>query len=372
MQERLAEAGLPALLEDSGYKGRHLWVLFQAPVPAAVARQTGTLFVALHGPKDRGLTVEVFPKQDATRGSIGNLIKLPLGIHRRTGRRSRFLLPDGTPAPDPHGLLRAHPRVDAAALESAIRTFQLELAGRPGIAPAPSPEADDAAPTPAPAPPPPPAAWTAADFDVNPEIRELFSRCGVLGAIRRRVEEHRELSHDERAVLVHAAGHSGAGVLAVNYLLDACIDTPPETRLQSPLAGNPVSCAKIRKRVPHLAGREVCRCRFDWAPARYPTPRLHLESPELASALAAKPDPAPRPWEAVERARALGVLWSRRDALLAEIADLEARLIGEIGAAGGLLDLGDGTLAVVRDPGEDPRLEWRPAQEAEGARECLP
>jgi hypothetical protein len=373
LQRELEGLGLPALLEDSGYKGRHLWVLFDAPVPAAVARQAGTLFLALHGPRERDLSVEVFPKQDATRGSIGNLIKLPLGIHRRTGRRSRFLLPDGTPTPDPHGLLRAHPRVSPEALARAIDLLRSALAGSPETtqgAPTGDGGGSDADLPAAPAPPPPPPAWTAADFDVHPEVREIFSRCGVLAAIRRRVEEHRDLGHDERVVLAHAVGHSGAGVLAVNYLLDACVGTPPEEKLQTPLSGNPVSCAKIRKRVPHLAGREVCRCRFDFAPQRYPTPRLHLESPELASVLAAKSEPAPPAWDAIDRARVLGSLWAKRDAVLAEIADLEGRLIAEIGAAGGVLDLGDGVLKVLREPGEDPRLEWSPRGTPEGSDPC--
>jgi len=37
-------------------------------------------------------SVELFPKQSRVpTGSLGNLIKLPLSFHRKTGRRGRFI-----------------------------------------------------------------------------------------------------------------------------------------------------------------------------------------------------------------------------------------------------------------------------------------
>ena len=41
------------------------------------------------------IEIEVFPKQDNLTGKdLGNLMRLPLGVHRRTGQRSRFLALD--------------------------------------------------------------------------------------------------------------------------------------------------------------------------------------------------------------------------------------------------------------------------------------
>lgn len=68
------------------------------------------------------------------------------------------------------------------------------------------------------------------------------------------------------------------GVLAVNYLFDASIDVPAEARLQTPLSGNPVSCPKIRKRIPHITGQVDCNHSFGFASDHYPTPRLHLQT----------------------------------------------------------------------------------------------
>jgi hypothetical protein len=162
-----------------------------------------------------------------------------------------------------------------------------------------------------PAPPPAPPAWTAADFDTHPEVGHLIGRCPVLAALRDKAEKNRRLTHDEQVVVAHTLGHSGAGVLAVNYLLDRCVDVSPTAALKTPLSGNPMSCAKIRKRIPHITGSVPCHCRFDLAPEHYPTPRLHLRTldPATLAQPASRPEP---PWDPVDRARLLGSLRRRQ------------------------------------------------------------
>ena len=86
----LRELAFVPVLEDSGFKGRHLWVFLEQPEPAEVLHLLGRLLLAWQQPHlAQGLHLEFFPKQAARTGKgLGNLIKLPLGIHRRTGRRA--------------------------------------------------------------------------------------------------------------------------------------------------------------------------------------------------------------------------------------------------------------------------------------------
>jgi tetratricopeptide (TPR) repeat protein len=383
LRAALESLGIPALLEDSGYKGRHLWVFLDTPEDAAVVRQFGGLFLKATPPASPDLQVEFFPKQAATGTGIGNLIKLPIGIHRRTGRRSRLLLPDGTPAPDPYGLLRQQARVAREVFYAAIAALKARVI--PGEAPGAllsgaCPElaegpVEDGEPVPPEAAlvrqvfPAPAPAWTAADFQTNPEIAHLLDRCAVLRALKAKVDEHRRLTHDEQVVLAHSLGHSGAGVLAVNYLLDACVDVPPTARLQSPLAGNPVSCPKIRKRIPQITGAVACNCRFDVAAGQYPNPRLHLatlpEAPpshatDSPQGLSKGPLPtAPPAWDPADRARALRVLRIKRQELEAEINQVEADLQAYMEAGGqSEIATSDGTLRLVQEPGAPAALVW--------------
>ena len=89
----LAETiGLKPLVEFSGGKGFHFWFFFASPINAGEAQ------AHINGIKNtisRDLTafnLEVFPKQAQLSGKgLGNLVKLPLGIHKLSGRKSYFL-----------------------------------------------------------------------------------------------------------------------------------------------------------------------------------------------------------------------------------------------------------------------------------------
>jgi hypothetical protein len=114
------------VLETTGGLGLHVWVLLGAPTPARAvvslldeALTDLGLTPAARVVLDERLAVERYPKRaELAEGQVGTALRVPLGRHPRTGRRSRFLDPaSGTPiAPGP--VLRA----GGAVLEIAPRT----------------------------------------------------------------------------------------------------------------------------------------------------------------------------------------------------------------------------------------------------------
>lgn len=82
VQARLAADGVPSYLECSR-RGGHLWVLFSRRVQALLVRR----WLLLYCPAD----VEFYPKQDEIGQGYGSLIRLPLGVHRLSGRRYPFV-----------------------------------------------------------------------------------------------------------------------------------------------------------------------------------------------------------------------------------------------------------------------------------------
>lgn len=83
--------GISPVIEFSGGKGYHFWFLFSRPVPAAEARRLASALAGAVSGDLSAFSLEVFPKQDRLSGKgLGNLVKLPLGIHRMSGRRSWF------------------------------------------------------------------------------------------------------------------------------------------------------------------------------------------------------------------------------------------------------------------------------------------
>ena len=88
LQAELASQGFPTYLERSR-RGGHLWLFLQEPCPPELLR-------AWLLPLAEARHLELFPKQSGNRG-IGSLIRLPLGVHQRSGKRYPFLTSDFQP-----------------------------------------------------------------------------------------------------------------------------------------------------------------------------------------------------------------------------------------------------------------------------------
>lgn len=88
----LMEKGTMGYLEQSR-RGGHLWLFFDKLTPGEDIRAFGTGLLSYFGVTD----VELYPKQEALTTGPGSLIRLPFGIHRKTGRRYGFCYPDGKP-----------------------------------------------------------------------------------------------------------------------------------------------------------------------------------------------------------------------------------------------------------------------------------
>jgi hypothetical protein len=89
MAASLEAQELPCYLETSR-RGGHLWFFFREPVAGQIAHRFG-LWCA----HEYSLSVEVYPKQEQLATGPGSLIRIPFGIHRKSGQRYGFIHPDG-------------------------------------------------------------------------------------------------------------------------------------------------------------------------------------------------------------------------------------------------------------------------------------
>jgi len=83
----IGKFGLNAVkIEESGSPGNfHIWIFFAEPIEARLARALGLKI--LEGTEG----VELFPKQTVLTGKgLGNLVKLPLGLHIKSGKWSKM------------------------------------------------------------------------------------------------------------------------------------------------------------------------------------------------------------------------------------------------------------------------------------------
>lgn len=279
-----ASGDMSSYLEDSGFKGYHVWIFLESPVPAGVAKKCADLLVAQLAPMPQDITVEVFPKQTTVRsGGLGNLIKLPLGIHKRTGKRSVFISPDAEPYSDQLGFLENVKKTSKRSIYSAIQRIAASprVVARTVSSP---PDQDDApfdleedAPT-RPERHLSRATPEAYNMDRDPEFQQLMLKCPVLKHIVDTANQTANLSTEETLVLIHSVGHIKHGPEAVNTIFQRCVNADPSLFMKSQLKGNPVSCPKIRLRVPHISSMVSCNCAFDMSVNLYPTPLIHVRT----------------------------------------------------------------------------------------------
>lgn len=113
------------LVEQSGSKGYHIWLFFDQPIPALYASAVGK-YLESTLPSEVGVHVEVFPKQTQVR-NFGNLVKIPLGVHKKTGNRCLFVNGAFEPLDDQWGALESVKTVSLEDLQKIIREYNINL-----------------------------------------------------------------------------------------------------------------------------------------------------------------------------------------------------------------------------------------------------
>jgi len=88
----LLDEGAAGYLERSR-RGGHLWLFLAERTPATHARAFGKGLLAAHSLSE----IELYPKQDRLTSGPGSLIRLPFGVHRKSGQRYGFYTPLGDP-----------------------------------------------------------------------------------------------------------------------------------------------------------------------------------------------------------------------------------------------------------------------------------
>lgn len=118
---------LPAVLERSrSGRGGHVWIFFEAPLPANLARKLGAAILTRTMERRHQLGLDsydrFFPSQDTMpKGGFGNLIALPLQHLPRGHGNSVFLNADFSPHPDQWAFLAGVRRISFAEVETLVQ-----------------------------------------------------------------------------------------------------------------------------------------------------------------------------------------------------------------------------------------------------------
>ncbi|MBL8164399.1 MAG: hypothetical protein JNJ61_20590 [Anaerolineae bacterium] len=124
MTERITEAGIPFYRERSR-RGFHLWFFFQQPLTGILARRFIQQLLVEHGVDAKQCgdkPLEIYPRQVQLVGDgLGSLVRLPLGVHRKTGKIYPFVDQNDKPlANTPRELLPIVSKPDYVPLPSLL------------------------------------------------------------------------------------------------------------------------------------------------------------------------------------------------------------------------------------------------------------
>lgn len=244
------KAATEPLVEFSGAKGFHFWIFFETPIPAAQARQLAGSVIGDIGQDLSFFSLEAFPKQDRLTGKgFGNLVKLPLGVHRSTGKRSFF--PACTDRSVEAQLLYLK-KVKQAGIVDLDRAREKSEAEKVRVHPGYRKWAEQ-----------------------YPELHQLETRCPPMGRIVAACRDRQSLTAREEKIVYQTIGFLNRHKTLLHYLLGFDPDyNPHQVDYQiSRLRGTPLGCKRIHSLLDYTGDY----CRFDKTDG-YAHPLLHVDS----------------------------------------------------------------------------------------------
>jgi len=214
LKDRGLHYGIQLHTEDSGRKGYHLWIFFAEPVSAKKAyKLCHGLLGEVRDEMPEAVNVEVFPKQIGLKGGYGSLVKLPIGIHRATGRRCLFLDENFSPYEneDKSGygeaqidFLKNVKRMTPESLDNVIDEF-------PEVNEATMPYAQGDRPD------------LAYSF-VDEPVATVYRYCSKLREMRETAEQEGHLTNEERLILAGIMINLPGGAEEIHRVMACCKD----------------------------------------------------------------------------------------------------------------------------------------------------
>lgn len=248
------DAGIESILEDSGHKGYHLWFIFHAPLKAELVKTFLQALVRIAKEAPAGTHRELFPtSEEYVEDNPGTRIKLPLGVHQLTGKRSKFLLHDRSICEKPLNLLHSkNSYIHAETIRQATAGWN----GRPAV------KNESVAAS-------------------SSAINLLYEKCAVLAVLRDRARSEHNLTHYERCILRGVFAPLGeSGLKEIHRVLSECSNYRRDYtgKMINGESRSAMGCTKIREMLGMDADKIGCNCRFKPRKNDYANPLRHLST----------------------------------------------------------------------------------------------
>ncbi len=324
---------IPALIEDSGYKGRHVWIFFNEPIlPASVVPLLQGIAEKAGKPEPE-IRREFFPQSRKVKsGNPGALIKLPWGKHSISGKYALFLQPDGRCA-DQAAVLENIKPLKASRFASILAGMTTVSHSRQGenVKKIDVPISD------------------LKDIPPRGPIRRIFKGCALMRYLTHKAQATGFLRHTERVAILYSLVHIGPeGAEMIHKIISYCVNYDPDytQRRIDKVKPSPISCNRLQETLPQTTAALNCHCHFKLrGTGRYPSPVLHAGETALSAmhtwgvsssktSASTPPEPEPKGSEVDQAVKKLIELKRQYRGVLKGIKKIEERLEQLMDAAG--------------------------------------
>lgn len=294
MSEVCQMAGLEPLIETSGNKGLHFWFFGGDDFACRYWRSLGNWLVSKLRNIPEELSWEVFPKQDRVAADgLGNLVKLPLGTHQKTGRKSYFVDRQTLqPFPEQISVLRQAARICRGDFEKILGAITVDNCADTGtIAEKQGGNAVEFKPFRAAGDTGGSMAEAAKNYENlnlavriplperhTLEIEKLLAGCRPMWEILEKARYEKALSEEQKHAFIYIFAHLGEeGRVFIHQVMNQLPDYQPDAvnAMIRAVPPNAPGCGRIRKRIPELCGVDRCNCQFRLPAGSYASPVIH-------------------------------------------------------------------------------------------------
>lgn len=258
VQEELKKLGIGGWIEESGYRGYHIWILFTEWIAVRYLTMLQDVIEDRLGKVPDTVTMEFFPDRSrAKKGKAGQAIKLPYGYHAKTGRKCVFLDEDFRPVADPGSFILHMGKYTNIAVKKILNT-----ASPKHIALKENTVDED----------------ISAFGSLSENVALVLRRCTLMRYLSQKARTTGYLSHFERLSVLYVFGHMGEeGTAFVHKVMEFTLNYQYAVteRFIAKCPAKPVSCLKLRDQYQKVTAEYGCNCNFNRTKDCYPSPVLH-------------------------------------------------------------------------------------------------
>lgn len=314
IQKLLENKGMNGYIDFSGFRGYHVWLFLSEWIPVRFSNML-TDRIEEEIITDNDITVESFPNKVRLKaGRFGQVLKIPYGIHVRSGLRSYFIDDDGNPVTDIDAFADTLASYSLSAIRKVLSysipsvqitgnitgdTASASAQPKGNIESVPAETMGNTSFVLAPA-----AAITSNRYaneseslkfdttglqtelldsfgDITSSIKEILLHCSLMQYLCLKSKRTGYLTHFERLSVLYVFGHVGEeGKEFVHEVMRHTMNYQYNVtqRFIDRIPEKPVSCLKLREQYRKISAEIGCSCNFKRMKNCYPSPVLHALS----------------------------------------------------------------------------------------------